>query len=139
MGARRKARKRAVDILYEADLRDGSLLEILSERMITPSAQTKPGEYTIKIVQGVAEQQTRIDELLASYAIGWSLERMPAVDRAIGRIATWEILSGEVPAAVAIDEAIELAQELSTDDSPRFLNGLLGRIARLHNPLANEG
>ncbi len=132
MGARRKARKRAVDILYEADLRGQRLLDLLAARTETPGAQTPPPPYTAEIVRGVAAEQDRIDELIASYSVGWTLARMPAVDRSIARVATWEILSGSVPPAVAIDEAVDLARELSTDDSPGFLNGLLGRVATLH-------
>jgi N utilization substance protein B len=127
MAARSKARKRAVDVLYEADVRGADPTELLAERL----AQADPPvpAYAVELVEGVAEHRDRIDELLASYAEGWTLERMPGVDRAILRIGVYELLfRDDVPDAVAIDEAVELAKSLSTDESPRFVNGVLGRI-----------
>jgi len=131
MPARRKARKRALDVLYEADLRDASIRETLSASV----ARTEPPrpsylDYAITLVEGVAAHQDRIDELIGSYAEGWTLERMPPVDRNLARIAVFELLhADDIDDAVAISEAVELAKQLSTDDSPRFLNGVLGRIA----------
>jgi transcription antitermination protein NusB len=130
MPARRKARKRALDVLYEADLRGMPILEVLRAAV----ARTEPPrpsylDYTIRLVEGVAAHQDRIDELIASYAEGWTLERMPPVDRNLARIAVHELLYEDVDDPVAISEAVELAKQLSTDDSPRFLNGVLGRIA----------
>ena len=131
MSARRKARKRALDVLYEADLRSAPLREVLAayiERLQTPRPPYL--SYTVALVEGVAEHADRVDELIASYAEGWTLDRMPVVDRNLARIAVYELLHvDEIDDAVAITEAVELAKELSTDDSPRFLNGLLGRIA----------
>jgi len=131
MPARRKARKRALDVLYEADLRDRNIARTLSEyveRLEHPRPEHLP--YAVSVVEGVSEHLDRIDELIASYAEGWTIDRMPVVDRNLARIAVYEILYvEEVDDPVAITEAVELAKELSTDDSPRFLNGLLGRIA----------
>ncbi|QZY52180.1 transcription antitermination factor NusB [Leucobacter tenebrionis] len=133
MSARTKARKRALDMLFQADVRGESIITI-----VNAEAQRASGEpdraaswlYAREIVDGVTDHRDQIDELIMSYAQGWTLERMPNVDRALLRLATWEILfNEEVPAAVAIDEAVELAKEYSTDDSSRFVNGVLGRIA----------
>jgi transcription antitermination protein NusB len=130
MPARRKARKRALDVLYEADLRGAPIDDVLKssvDRIEGP----RPGylDYAILLAEGVAEHLSRIDELIASYAEGWTLERMPGVDRAVLRIGVYELLfRDDVPDAVAIDEAVELAKSLSTDESPRFVNGVLGRI-----------
>lgn len=133
MSARSKARKRAVDILFEADQRPGTdLLDLLAERLREPGTQTALPEYTVDVVQGVHAHLERIDEILTTYSHGWSLVRMPAVDRAVLRVGTWEILyNDDVPDAVAVDEAINLVRDLSTDDSPTFVNGLLGRIVQL--------
>jgi N utilization substance protein B len=131
MPARRKARKRALDVLYEADLRDLPPSRVLST-YLDRIAQPRPAhlDYTIMLVEGVAKELARIDELLASYAEGWTLDRMPVVDRNLARIAVYEMLSvPEIDDPVAITEAVELAKQMSTDDSPRFLNGVLGRIA----------
>lgn len=140
MGARTKARKRAIDVVYEADQRAlntgdaliRSLASVLAERVVQPGTQASLPEYSVTIVEGVTERLAAIDEALSTYSQGWTLERMPAVDRALLRVGTWELLyNDEVPDAVAIDEAVELARELSTDDSPTFVNGLLGRLASL--------
>jgi len=131
MPARRKARKRALDILYEADLRSAPILEIL-QAALGRIEQPRPVQlhYTVALVEGVAAHLDRIDELIASYAEGWTLERMPPVDRNLARIAVYELLYAEdIDDPVAISEAVELARQLSTDDSPRFLNGVLARIA----------
>jgi transcription antitermination protein NusB len=131
MPARRKARKRALDVLYEADLRGAPILDTLAAAV----ARTEPPRpsylpYAITLVEGVAAHRDRIDELIGSYAEGWTLERMPPVDRNLARIAVYELLYAEdIDDAVAISEAVELAEQMSTDDSPRFLNGVLGRIA----------
>jgi len=134
MGARSKARKRALDVLFEADQRGLDPLQLLTERMAgDPPLQ----EYAVTLVRGVAARQERIDELLATYAHGWTLDRMPAVDRCVLRLAAWELLyNDEVPDAVAIDEAVELARSLSTDDSPGFVNGLLARLLEIKPTLA---
>ncbi|GAA4004987.1 transcription antitermination factor NusB [Allokutzneria multivorans] len=129
MGARSKARKRAVDVLYEAEAREVDPVTLISERV--GSTEVAPvNDYTITLVEGVRDNAPRIDQLISEHAEGWNLNRMPAVDRAILRIGLYELLwAADVPDAVAIDEAIELAKTLSTDDSPRFVNGVLGRIA----------
>lgn len=130
--ARTKARKRAVDVLFEAAQRGLEPTEVLAQRLVEPGTLTALPQYTVEIVEGVGSELARIDEALVTYAQGWTLERMPAVDLAILRVGAWEILCNEeVDDPVAIDEAVELARSLSTDDSPSFVNGLLGRIARL--------
>lgn len=132
MAARSKARKRALDVLFEADQRGLPVLEVLAERVKQPGTQTSLPQYAVDVVEGVVERSDRIDELISSYSQGWTLARMPAVDRAILRIGAWEVLfSPDVPEAVAVDEAVELARALSTDDSPGFVNGLLGRLIEL--------
>ena len=134
MAARSKARKRALDVLFEADQRGLDPLQLLAERM---AGDPPLPEYAVQLVRGVAARQERIDELLSTYAHGWTLERMPAVDRCVLRLATWELLyNDEVPDAVAIDEAVELARSLSTDDSPGFVNGLLARLLEIKPTLA---
>ncbi|GAA4686553.1 N utilization substance protein B [Phytohabitans rumicis] len=131
MPARRKARKRALDVLYEADMRDmapGEVLDAYVKRIEQPRPEHLG--YAMGLVEGVATHLDRIDELIASYAEGWTLDRMPVVDRNLARIAVYELLYvEEIDDAVAITEAVELAKQMSTDDSPRFLNGMLGRIA----------
>jgi transcription antitermination protein NusB len=131
MTARRKARKRALDVLYEADLREAPIADVLAATVARMEAP-RPEQfgYTTMLVDGVAAHRERIDELIASYAEGWTLERMPVVDRNLARIAVYELLYvDEIDDPVAISEAVELAKQLSTDDSPRFLNGVLARIA----------
>ncbi len=129
MTARRKARKRALDILFESDLRGTDALETAAVRIA--AAEPPVPEYAVTLVEGVQAQRLRIDELIATYSEGWSLARLPGVDRALLRLAIYELLWTDVPAAVVVDEAVELAKSLSTADSPRFVNGLLGRIALL--------
>ena len=129
MAARTKARKRALDLLFEAEQRRVNALELLRTRLATPATEAPLGEYTVALVEGVVEHWSEIDEAIATYAQGWSLDRMPAVDRAILRLGAFEVLySSEVPEPVAISEAVALATALSTDDSPRFVNGVLGRL-----------
>ena len=129
MGARTKARKRALDVLFEAEQRGLDVGELLAKRVVEPGAETALPQYSVELVEGVLEHQERIDELLATHAHGWTVARMPAVDRALLRLATWEILwNDDVPDAVAVDEAVSLTRELSTDESPTFVNGLLGRL-----------
>ncbi|WP_084073109.1 transcription antitermination factor NusB [Demequina sp. NBRC 110052] len=131
MAARTKARKRALDILFEADQRGANVADVLEERLARSGRETPLPEYSAELVRGVISRWLEINALLQEASEEWPLHRMPAVDRAILRLATWEVLfSTEVPTAVAIDEAVDLAGELSTDDSPRFINGVLGRIAR---------
>ena len=127
MSARSKARKRALDVLFEAEQRSAPVLETLAGRV---AASDPPvSEYSVELVEGVVTHQARIDELLGTYSRDWSLDRMPAVDRALLRLATYELLwRDDVPDAVVIDEAVELAKMLSTDDSPAYVNGVLGAI-----------
>ena len=132
MSARSKARKRALDLLFEAEQRGLNADLLLTERIARPATQHDLSEYTIEIVRGVVAKWVQIDELLATYSQGWTVERMPAVDRAILRIGAWEVVFSEsVPDAVAISEAVALAKSLSTDDSPTFVNGLLARLAEV--------
>jgi N utilization substance protein B len=131
VGARSKARKRALDVLYEADIRACDMTTVAQEhgarRRSDDGAEVHP--YTGELVLGVSQRQERIDELLSTYSHGWTLSRMPALDRNILRISTFELLWGdEVPDAVVLAEAVILAKELSTDESPAFINGLLARI-----------
>lgn len=130
MGARTKARKRALDLLFEADQRGVEPVALLRERL--PAADPPVPEYTVTLVEGVVTHQERIDELLSTYSHGWTLDRMPSVDLQLLRLGVFELLwNDDVPDPVAIDEAIELARSLSTDESPSFINGLLGRIVEL--------
>ena len=139
MSARTKARKRAVDALFAADLRDGMPNELLDEAERASEDRSSQGEifsYAREAVLGVLQHQVEIDDQLETYAQGWSLNRMPALDRAILRLATWEIMfNDQVPDAVAIDEAVELAKEYSTDNSAGFVNGLLGKIVSTRTAL----
>jgi N utilization substance protein B len=135
MGARSKARKRAVDVLYEAGQRDGDALLTLKDRL----AQGDPPvpEYAVELVEGVVANRLRIDELLSTYAEEWTLDRMPPVDLAILRLGVFELLwRDDVPDAVVVSEAVDLASSLSTDESPAFINGLLARLLSLKPSLA---
>lgn len=131
MGARSKARKRAVDVLFEADQRGRPPLEVLAERRLEPGTQAPLPPYAVELVTGVAGRLELLDEAISSLSHGWALDRMPAVDRAVLRIAAWEILYAEVPDAVVVAEAVDLARGLSTADSPSFVNGLLGRLVEI--------
>lgn len=137
MSARSKARKRAVDLLFEAEQRGMNAQDLLVERLARPVTEAPLNQYTADLVEGVVTHWTDINELLSTYSQGWSLERMPSVDRAILRLGAFEVLyAAEVPESVAISEAVELAKSLSTDDSPKFVNGLLGRLAEVKPTLA---
>jgi transcription antitermination protein NusB len=128
VAARSKARKRALDVLFEADLRGTDTAATLAQWI--ERADPPVPEYSRRLVAGVIENQAHIDDLLTSYAEDWSLERMPLVDRTVLRLAAFEILfCPDIPDAVAIDEAVELVKALSTDESPGFVNGVLARIA----------
>jgi N utilization substance protein B len=132
VGARSKARKRALDLLFEAEQRQVDTLDLLAERVADSGRETSLPQYTVDLVEGVVAHLDRIDELLTTYSHGWTLARMPAVDRNALRLGTWEVLwNDDVPDAVAVDEAVELVVDLSTDESPTFVNGLLGRIVEL--------
>jgi N utilization substance protein B len=135
MAARTKARKRAVDVLYEADLRGRDRLALLGERLADGNPPVP--EHAVRLVEGVAEHAGRIDELIDTHASNWSIDRLPDVDRAILRMAVFELLwVDDVPDAVVIDEAVELAKALSTDDSPGYVNGVLGAILAAEVPTA---
>ncbi|MDT0301137.1 transcription antitermination factor NusB [Streptomonospora wellingtoniae] len=126
-GARRKARRRAVEILYEAEVRATAVGDVVERRR----AQTEPpiNEFTVQLACAVDERRERLDALLDDYAIDWSLERMPVVDRNILRMGAYELLWAEdIPDGVAISEAVAVARQLSTDESPSFINGLLSRL-----------
>jgi N utilization substance protein B len=128
--ARSKARKRALDVLFEAELRDQPVLEVLAERAADETPPL-PG-YAADLVRGVNAHQERIDELIAENSQGWTLDRMPAVDRNLLRIGAYELLwADDIPDAVAISEAVQLARDLSTESSPAFVNGLLARLLEL--------
>ena len=130
MGARTKARRRALEILYEAELRGADPLEVLAGRI--ERAEHPLNDYTVELVQGVTEERARLDEVLSAHSRGWTLDRMPPVDRNLLRIGAYELLvRDEVPDAVALSEAVGLAGELSTEESPGFVNGLLGRLLEL--------
>jgi transcription antitermination protein NusB len=132
VSARSKARKRALDILFEAEQRGLNAETLLAQRIEKPVTEHALNEYSVEIVRGVVDKWIPINELLASYSQGWTVERMPAVDRAILRIGAWEVVYSEaVPDGVAISEAVALATSLSTDDSPTFVNGLLARLVEV--------
>ncbi len=134
MSARSKARKRALDILYGADLRDLPIEDLLADEQRRADARPERESswpYARQIVTGVADHRDELDAAIVENAHGWTLDRMPVLDRTIARIGAWEILhNDEVPDAVAISEAVESATVLSTEDSAGFLNGVLGAIAR---------
>ncbi len=138
MSARSKARKQALDLLYETDIRGTNLLETLVARDIPADGpDARPiREYTRELVNGVWDNRRKIDELITTYAQGWDMDRLPAVDRNILRLGIYEILwSTSVPTSVAIDEALDLAKELSSDDSSKYIHGVLGRIASIKDTI----
>ncbi len=130
MAARTKARKRALDILFASELRSEDPVDALERAVAAGEGPTN--EYTSTLVRGVSERRERIDEVLTSYSRDWTLARMPAVDRNVLRIGVYELLWGDedVPPTVAVSEAVHLVQDLSTDDSPTFVNGILGAVQR---------
>lgn len=135
MTARTKARKAALDVLFESEIRGLAPGATLATRVAKADPPVR--DYTIELVDGVVKHRERIDELISTYSVGWTLERMPVVDRNLLRIGTYEILyRDDVPDAVAISEAVSLARELSTDESPGFINGLLARIVDLKPELS---
>jgi transcription antitermination protein NusB len=129
---RHQARKRAVDLLFEAEARGLTPAELADSRNTlaeTDSEVSALNPYTLTVVRGVTAHTAHVDELISAHLQGWTLERLPAVDRAILRVAVWELLhADDVPEPVAVDEAVELAKKLSTDDSPAFVNGVLGQV-----------
>jgi N utilization substance protein B len=135
VAARSKARKRALQILFEADQRGAEVAQVMADwiRLARADERQPPvSEYTMQLVEGYAQHADRIDELLSAYAVDWPLDRMPVVDRNILRLSSYELIwEDDTPDAVALDEAVQLAKEFSTDDSPAFVNGLLGRLKEL--------
>ena len=126
MSARRKARKRALDFLYEADIRSARAIELVGTR---EESELSERDYVMELLVGVESNKVKIDELITTYAQGWDMDRMPAIDRNILRIALFEILfKGDLDDQIAASEAVEIATELSTDDSAKYINGVLGRI-----------
>jgi N utilization substance protein B len=139
VSARSKARKAALDLLFESDIRGTNVLELLNLRdVVEEGPDARPiREYTRSLVIGVNENARKIDELITTYAQGWDMDRMPNVDRNILRLGIFEILwSSEIPDGVAIDEALDLAKQLSTEDSAGFIHGVLGRISSLKENLS---
>ena len=139
MSARSKARKHSLDILYEADIRKSDALAIIETRLnIGEEAELPPvRDYTKILVAGVLDHKRKIDELIATYIQGWDIDRLAAVDRNILRIAIYEILwASEIPDAVAIDEALILAKDLSTEESAGYIHGVLGRISSIKESIA---
>ena len=136
MAARSKARSRALDILFEADQRGVNAQTLLDDRLRSVDSRAGNNPYTAELVRGVIARWSDIDAALTDYSQGWTLDRMPAVDRAILRLGAWEVLwNDEIPDPVAISEAVALATELSTDESPTFVNGLLGRLAEVKSTI----
>ncbi|TWP34857.1 transcription antitermination factor NusB [Leekyejoonella antrihumi] len=136
MGARTKARKRALDLLFESEQRGVNALELLDARVAAPVTPAPLPAYTAELVRGVVGKWSAINEALTTYSRDWPLDRMPGVDRSLLRLAAWELIyNPDVPDAVAISEAVGLARELSTDESPKFVNGLLARIAEIKTTL----
>ncbi|MEE1929053.1 transcription antitermination factor NusB [Streptomyces sp. TRM 70351] len=135
MAARTKARKRAFQILFESDQRGSGVTDVLADwvrHARTDSRQPPVSEYTMQLVEGYARHAARIDELIATHSVGWTLDRMPAVDRNLLRLGAYELLWEDgTPDAVVLDECIQLAREFSTDESPAFVNGLLGKLKEL--------
>lgn len=130
MNSRTKARLRALEVLFEADQRNEDYIEVLRRRRLYTVAQISA--YSEEIIRGVRDHDEEICEFVETYARDWSFERMPAVDRAVLRIGTWELLyNDEVPDAVAISEAVGLARVLSTNESPKFVNGLLDKLRQV--------
>jgi len=134
VSARTKARKRALDILFSSDVRGDELAVTLAaeaRRAASEPAREASWLYAREIIDGIIDHRDDIDESIVTHSRDWKIERMPAVDRALLRMGVWEILyNDEVPTAVAIDEAVELAKEFSTDDSGAFVHGVLARVAR---------
>jgi len=136
--ARSKARRRALDVLFEADQRGVPAVDVLAQR--TERADPPLNEHTVRLVEGVTEHRQRIDDLIETYSQDWPLDRMPAVDRALLRLSVFELLYvDDVPDPVVIDEAVELAKSLSTDSSPAFVNGVLARILALKPAAPSAG
>ncbi|MEV8451997.1 transcription antitermination factor NusB [Streptomyces sp. NPDC052095] len=142
MAARNKARKRAFQILFEADQRGESVLTVLADWVRHSRSDTRQppvAEYTMELVEGYAKYANRIDDLIVTYAVDWEIDRMPVADRNILRLGAYELIWEDgTPDAVVIDEAVQIAKEFSTDESPSFVNGLLARFKDLKPNLRRE-
>jgi len=142
VAARNTARKRAFQILFEGDQRDADVLTVLADwiRLSRDDTRQPPvSEYTMQLVEGYAKHARRIDELIAQYSVGWTLDRMPVVDRNVLRLGAYELIwADETPDAVVLDEMVQLAKEFSTEESPAFVNGLLGRLKELKPSLRRD-
>lgn len=125
--SRHADRQRAIALLYEADVREDAVADVVAR---AAAGDEPPAPFTVALLEGVARHGAQIDALISTYARGWSITRMPVVDRNLLRLGLWELLHSDVPVAVVIDEAVELANELSTPDSGRFINGVLATVAR---------
>jgi N utilization substance protein B len=139
VSARSKARKQALDLLYEADMRGASAADLLATRdVVEEGPDSRPiRDFTKELIAGVSENKRKIDELISTYAQGWDMDRLPAVDRNILRLAIYEVIwSDELADGIAIDEALTLAKELSTDDSAGYIHGVLGRISSIKESIA---
>jgi N utilization substance protein B len=134
VSGRSKARKRALDVLFEAESRGVPALDVLAERINV--AHPPLNDYVSELVTGVVANSEQIDALLTQNTAGWPLDRMPAVDRNVLRLGVYEVLKGEVPPAVVLSQAVELVADLSTDESPAFVNGLLAKIVELKPQMA---
>lgn len=138
--SRHVERRRAAALLYEADVRGGDPLTLLAREQTDEAAEADeaaPGPFVVTLVEGVTRRRRDLDALITRYAQGWTIDRMPIVDRNLLRLGLWELLWSDVPVAVAIDEAVELANELSTPDSGRFVNGVLAQVARAERQVAD--
>jgi len=138
LSSRTKARKRAVDALYAAELRDVTatdLLEVTRDQVADRQNQDEIFDFATQLVTGVLANQIEIDEILAGVAQNWTLDRMPALDKAILRVGIYEIAYSDTPSEIAISEAVDLAQELSTEDSPAFINGVLATVSATRRPI----
>lgn len=130
MSTRSKARKAALDLLYESDIRKARAGDLMQSRITELEYVIR--DFTKELVEGVESNRRKIDELIATYSQGWDMDRMPVIDRNILRLAIYEILwSTNVPQAVAINEALELAQTLSTDESSKYINGVLSKVVEI--------
>jgi N utilization substance protein B len=142
VAARTKARKRAFQILFEADQRAAAPRTVMADwiRLArTDDRQPPVTEYTMRLVEGYEDHAARVDELIATYAVGWTMDRMPAVDRNVLRLGAYELLwEDDIPDAVVLDEAVQLVKEFSTDESPSFVNGLLARLKELKPTLRTQ-
>jgi N utilization substance protein B len=139
VSARSKARKQSLDLLYEGDIRGQAPADLMASReVVEEGPDARPiREYTKELISGIADNRRKIDELISTYAQGWDMDRLPAVDRNILRLGIYEILwCKDLDDAIAIDEALNLARELSTDDSAAYIHGVLGRISNIKESLA---